>query len=89
MATGQSSSRTSTAMPPEAAASAHSTSAALRSDRPSATSRWEVWSRPPCETGRPWNLRLMVTSVVSTIGISSSSTGIASTASTLRRRPSA
>ena len=75
-------------MPPEAAARTHSTSAAFRSDSPRATSRCEVWSRPPCDTGRPWNLRVTVTSVVSMIGISSNSTGMASTASTFRRSPS-
>ena len=46
-----------------------------------------MWSRPPCDAGRPASLRISVTSVVSKIGTSSTSTGTASTAATLRDRP--
>ena len=62
-------------MAPAAAASAQSTRTALRSDRPMATSRWDEWSRPPRETGRPESRRDTVTNVVSKIGISNTSIG--------------
>ena len=57
-----------------------STARARRSLPPSATSRCEVWSRPPCETGCPRRSRVTVTKVVSKMGISTRSTGTASTA---------
>ena len=40
-----------------------------------------MWSRPPCETGRPSSRRSTVTSVVSSIGTASTSSGRTSVAS--------
>ncbi len=63
---------------------AHNDSTAPRSDSPSATSRCEVWSRPPCATDRPAKVRATVTKAVSKSGTSSSSTGSSSTATVPR-----
>ena len=57
-----------------------STASARVSLPPSATSRCEVWSRPPCETGWPRKRRVTVTKVVSKMGMRTSRTGTASTA---------
>ena len=69
---------------PDPHAIAQSDSTALRSDKPSATSRCEVWSRPPCATERPARVLATVTKAVSKSGTSSSKTGSSSTATVPR-----
>ena len=65
---------------PSAAETSASSTTAPVSETPSETRRCELWSRPPCETGRPSSSRTIVTSVVSRIGTASTSTGSTSVA---------
>src|SRR5207244_12545705 len=73
--------------PPDEAANAYNIHTARRSESPSATSRCDAWSRPPCEIARP-DIRLCnVTRVVSKIGMTKINTGAARTDNRLRDRP--
>jgi len=53
------------AIAPPAAASSQRIPTAARCESPMATSRCDVWSRPPCDARRPDRSRVAVTSVVS------------------------
>ena len=72
---------TPTPMPPPMAASTHKTATAVGSESPIATSRCEEWSRPPSDGRRPDSTRATTTNVVSKIGMNSTMTGAAITAS--------
>ena len=73
---------------PTPAPSRRGTSTAFVSENPSATRRCAVWSVPPRDAGRPDSLRLIVTSVVSKIGTSSTRIGTAAAAGGQRARDS-
>ena len=60
---------------PSAADTPLSSTTARLSESPWYTRRCDVWSRPPCVTGRPSSSRTTVTSVVSRIGTASTSSG--------------
>src|SRR5579872_1321125 len=69
--------RASTAASPPAPASAQRISTASDSEKPIATSLWEVWSRPPFAAERVDKSRDNVTNVVSNIGMRRISAGTA------------
>ena len=66
----------STASTPSTLSQPMSTTTAIRRFSPRLASRWERWSRPPWDTGRPRRSRATVTTVVSRTGMASSSRGM-------------
>src|SRR5215469_18113247 len=58
---------------------------ACGSDKPSRTSRWDAWSRAPREMALPFNLRVILTSNMSKIGIKRTRQGNSKTDPRLER----